>query len=101
MQGRNITRREVERRMKKLRNKRVTKMRVKDLINKLQEYDEDSEVVLGFYLKDQPNHFVYLADTCNVSYDGVIKEKLFNGKVVELMGYDHQFCSYVERKDER
>lgn len=86
--------------MKKLRNKRVIKMTVKDLKEKLNELDDESEVVLGFYLKDQPNHFVYLADVCVVSYDSVTKEKTFNSKIVELMGYDDRFCSYVEKKND-
>lgn len=86
--------------MKKLRNKRVIKLTVKDLKDKLDELDETSEVVLGFYLKDQPNHFVYLADVCEVGYDSVTKERTFNSKIVELMGYDDRFCTYVERKNE-
>lgn len=86
--------------MKKLRNKRVIKLTVKDLKEKLNELDDNSEVVLAFYLKDQPNHFVYLADVCNVSYDSVLKEKTFNSKIVELMGYDDRYCTYVERKDD-
>lgn len=86
--------------MKKLRNKRVIKLTVKDLKEKLNELDDESEVVLAFYLKDQPNHFVYLADVCNVSYDSVLKERTFNSKIVELMGYDDRYCTYVERKNE-
>ena len=75
-------------------------MTVKDLKEKLNELDDESEVVLAFYLKDQPNHFVYLADVCNVSYDSVLKEKTFNSKIVELMGYDDRYCTYMERKNE-
>ena len=85
--------------MKKLRTKRVIKLTVKDLKEKLNELDDESEVVLAFYLKDQPNHFVYLADVCNVSYDSVLKEKTFNSKIVELMGYDDRYCTYMERKE--
>ena len=85
--------------MKKLRNKRVYKLTVKELKEKLNEMNDDSEVVLGFYLKDQPNHFVYLADICEVSYDSVLKEKTYNSKVVELMGYDDRYCTYVEKRD--
>lgn len=85
--------------MKKLRNKRVIKLTVKDLKEKLNELDDESEVVLAFYLKDQPNHFVYLADVCNISYDSVLKEKTFNSKIVELMGYDDRYCTYMERKE--
>lgn len=85
--------------MKKLRNKRVIKLTVKDLKEKLSELDDNSEVILGFYLKDQPNHFVYLADICEVAYDSVLKEKTFNTKIVELMGYDDRYCTYMERKE--
>ena len=85
--------------MKKLRNKRVYKLTVKELKEKLNEMNDDSEVVLGFYLKDQPNHFVYLADICEVSYDSVLKERTYNSKVVELMGYDDRYCTYVEKRD--
>ena len=87
--------------MKKLRNRRVTKLTVGDLKKLLADKDDSEEVVLGFYLKDKPSHFVYLADVCEVAYDGVIKEKTFNSKVVELMGFDHDYCTYVERKDEQ
>ena len=86
--------------MKKLRNKRVVKLRVKDLKERLEDFDDESEVILGFYLKDQPNHFVYLADIVNVKYDGVIKERLYNSTIVELMGFDHDYATYVEKKDE-
>lgn len=80
--------------MKKLRNRKVRKLTVKDLKEKLDTLDDNSEVVLGFYLKDQPNNFVYLADVLDLKYDGVIKEKLFNSRVVELCGFDHQYCTY-------
>ena len=87
--------------MKKLRDKKVTKLTVKDLKKALKGLDDDSEVVLGFYLKDKPNHFVYLADVLNVKYDGVLKEKLFNNTVVELCGFDHDYCTYKEKKDDQ
>lgn len=86
--------------MKKLRNKRVYKLTVKELKEKLNEMNDDSEVVLGFYLKDQPNHFVYLADICEIGYDSVKKESTFNSKIVELMGYDDRYCSYMEKKND-
>ena len=86
--------------MKKLRHKRVVKLTVKDLKEKLKDLDDDLEVVLAFYLKDQPNHCVYLADILNVKYDGVIKEKLFNSSVVELCGFDDDYATYIEREDD-
>lgn len=88
--------------MKKLRNKRVTKLTVKDLKDALKGKDDDSEVILGFYLKDKPNHFVYLADVLELKYDGVVKEKLFNSTIIELCGYDHDYCTYIqERKNDK
>lgn len=87
--------------MRNIRNRRVVKLTVKDLKEQLKDADDDAEVVLGFYLKDKPNHFVYLAEVMtNLNYDGVIKERLFNTNVVELCGYDHEYCSYQSRKDE-
>ena len=86
--------------MKKLRNKRVRKLTVKDLKEKLDELPDDAEVVLGFYLKDQPNRFVYLAEVLELKYDGVIKEETYNSEIVELCGFDHRYCSYMENKDE-
>ena len=86
--------------MKKLRNKRVSKMTVKDLKKALKGIDDDTEVVLGFYMKDDGVHFGYLAETFNVAYDSVLKERLFNSKVLELACYSDKFCTYVERKDD-
>lgn len=84
--------------MKKLRNKRIVKMKVKDLKEQLKNCDDEDEVVLGFYLKDRPNHFTYLAKVSEIKYDGVIKERLYNTKVVELMGFDHDYSTYVEKR---
>lgn len=87
--------------MKKLRNKKVTKFTVGDLKNSLKGVPNDTEVVLAFYLKDEPNKAVYLADVMtNLKYDSVVKERLFNNNVVELIGYSHEFCTYVEKHDE-
>lgn len=87
--------------MKKLRNKRVIKLTVKDLKEQLKDKSDDAEVILGYYLKDKENHFVYLADVMELKYDSVIKEELYNSNVVELAGYDHEYCTYMERKDDR
>ena len=87
--------------MKNIRNKRVTKLKVKDLKKALRDVDDDAEVVIGLYLKDEPIRFCYLADIFgNMKFDSVIKEKLFNTSLVELVGYDDEYCTYVERKDD-
>lgn len=87
--------------MKNIRNKRVTKLKVKDLKKALKDVDDDAEVVIGLYLKDEPIRFCYLADIFgNMKFDSVIKEKLFNTSLVELVGYDHEYATYVERRDE-
>jgi len=86
--------------MKKLRNKRVTKMNVGDLKNLLKDIDDDVEIVLGFYMKDDGVHFGYLAESFHVGYDSVLKERLFNSKVLELACYSDDYCTYMERKDE-
>ena len=86
--------------MKNIRNIRVTKLKVKDLKKALKDVDEESEVVIGLYRKDEPVEFCYLADVfANMKYDSVVKEKLFNTTLVELVGYDDKYCTYVERKD--
>ena len=87
--------------MKNIRNKRVTKLRVKDLKKALKDVDDDSEVVIGLYRKDEPVEFCYLADVfASMKFDSVTKEKLFNTTLVELVGYDHDYCTYVERNDD-
>ena len=83
--------------MKKLLNKRVTKMTVKDLKDKLEEYDDDLDVVLCFLMKDESVHYCYLAQVLNLKYDGVIKEKTAT-PVVELNGFKHEYCTYKERE---
>lgn len=87
--------------MKNIRNKRVTKLRVKDLKKALRDVDDDAEVVIGLYLKDEPIRFCYLADIFgNMKFDSVIKEKLFNTSLVELVGYDHEYATYVEKSND-
>lgn len=87
--------------MKNLRNKRYTKLNAGDLKKALKDVDDDTEVVIGLYRKDDPVEFAYLGDIYNeMKFDSVIKEKLFNATVVELVGYDHEYSTYVERKDE-
>ena len=87
--------------MKNIRNKRVTKLRVKDLKRALRDVDDDAEVVIGLYLKDEPIRFCYLADIFgNMKFDSVIKERLFNTTLVELVGYDHEYCTYVEKSND-
>lgn len=84
--------------MKKLRNKKVTKMTVGDLKKSLKPISDDKEVVLGFYMKEKGVHFVYLADVlANMGYDSVIKSK---SSVVELCGFDNDYADYMEREDE-
>ena len=84
--------------MKKLLNKKVTKMTVGDLKKSLKNVDNDKEIVLGFYMKDKGVHFCYLADILtDIKYDGVLKEK--SSGMVELMGYNDEYCTY-EVKDE-
>lgn len=88
--------------MKKLLNKKVVKMSVKDLKKRLKDADDDSEVVLTFYMKDRGLYSVYLAEVLtDLKYDAVIKESLYNSKVCELAGFNHDDCTYVEKHDEK
>ena len=90
--------------MKKgLLNKRVRKLTVRELKNALKDADDDSEVVLGFYMSvGNGVHFGYLADVFkDMKYDSVLKEKLNDSKVVELACYQHEYSTYVERKDDK
>ena len=86
--------------MNKLLNKRVTKKTVKDLKKSLRKVDGEKEVVLAFYYKGEVHH-VYLAEISpNLKYDGVTGEKLNDSSVVELCGFDDEFCNYLEKRDE-
>jgi hypothetical protein len=77
-------------------------MTVKDLKKKLEEADDDSEVVLTFYMKEKGLYSVYLADVhSTIGYDAVTKEKLYNTKVCELSGFNHDDCTYVEKRDDK
>ena len=81
--------------MKKLLGKQVKKLTVKDLKNALKDADDESEVVLGFYMKDEGLHYVYLADVfTHMTYDSVLKEKLYDSRVCELSGFNHKDCIY-------
>lgn len=86
--------------MKNLRNKRVTKLTVGDLKKALKGINNDAEVVIGLYRKDEPVEFCYLADVfANMKFDSVIKDRLFDASVVELVGYDHKYCTYIPKGD--
>ena len=88
--------------MKKLLNKRVTKMSVKDLKEKLKDADDDSDVVLTFYMKNEGLYSVYLAEVyTGIGYDAVLKEHLYDNKVCELAGFNHKDCTYLEKKNEK
>ena len=87
--------------MKNLMNKRVRKLTVKDLKEKLKDVDDDTEVVLGFYNLTDGVHFGYLAEVfANMKYDSVLKEQLTDAVVVELACYEHQYSKYLEKNDE-
>ena len=86
--------------MKKFLNKRVVKLKVKDLREKLKEADDESDVVLTFYMKDEGLYSVYLAEVySNIGYDAVVKDHLYEGKICELAGFNHKECQYVENKE--
>lgn len=88
--------------MKNLRNKRVTKLTVGDLKKALKGINNDTEVVIGLYRKDEPVEFCYLADVfANMGYDSVIKDRLFDASVVELVGYDHKYATYVQKQGDK
>ena len=86
--------------MDRLLNKRIVKQTVKDLKEKLEDADDDAEVVLAFYLKDGERHICcYLGEVLTtLKYDGVIGERLENSTVVELGGFDDRYCTYMEKK---
>ena len=81
--------------IKKITNKRVRKLKVKDLKKKLEEADDESDVVLGFYMRDKGMYFVYLSEILTtLPYDSVLKEKQ-SDYVCELSGYNHEECTYI------
>ena len=87
--------------MRNIRNRRVVKKTVGDLKKELKGIPDDTEVVLAFYLKDKPNEVCYLGEISpNLKYDGVLKEKLYDNTVVELAGFDHRYCAYIEKEDD-
>lgn len=82
--------------MAKLLNRKVRKLTVKDLKQRIRKMDDDSEVVLTFYMKDEGLYSVYLAEVLSMKYDGVLKESLSENMVCELAGFNHKYCTYVE-----
>lgn len=87
--------------MKKLLNKRIIKQTVGDLKKSLKDVDDDKEVILAFYFKDEGVHHAYLGEiSVDLKYDGVTKEKLIDSSVVELASFHPDYCQYVERKDD-
>ena len=88
--------------MKKFLSKRVVKMKVKDLKKRLKDADDESDVVLTFYMKNEGLYSVYLAEVLtDLKYDAVVKESLYNTKVCELAGFNDKDCTYVEKRDDR
>lgn len=86
--------------MKNIRNKRVRKLTVGDLKKALKGKDDDTEIVLSMYIKDNPNVSVYLAEVYGyMKYDHVTNGRLFEESIVELVGFDHDYCTYVEKND--
>ena len=78
-----------------LLNQKVKKLTVKDLKEALSNVDDDTEIVLGFYRKHDGVYFGYLAEVLsNMKYDSVVKEQLNESKVVELVCYDDEYCTY-------
>ena len=88
--------------MTKLLNKKVVKQTVGDLKEAIKDLDDDTEVVCAFYFKKEGVHHAYLGEIYpNMKYDGVIKEKVFNGSVLELASFHPNYCTYVERKNDK
>ena len=86
--------------MDKLLNQRVVKMKVKDLKKALEDADDESDVVLSFMLYDKGRESVYLAEAyTHMKYDPVLKERVFDDVVVELLGFTDEYSTYVERKE--
>lgn len=83
---------------KKFQNKLVNKKNVDDLRKSLKDLDGGKDIILAFYYKGKVHH-VYLAEIMtDLKYDGVIKETLESSSVVELTGFDDDFCKYGEEK---
>ena len=82
--------------MGKLLNKKVKKMTVKDLKKALRKCDDESEVILTFYMKNEGLYSVYLAEIyTNIGRDAVLKESLTDSRVCELAGFNHKECEYI------
>ena len=83
--------------IKKLLDKKVKKMTVKDLKKTLKDADDNSEVILTFYMKDEGLYSVYLAEVYScIGRDAVLKEQLNDSRVCELAGFNHKECTYIE-----
>ena len=79
--------------------KKVVKKTVGDLKKELKDLDDDLEIILSFYLKENGVESVYLAEVDgHMKYDSVIKEKLNDTTIVELSGFTDKYCKYVEKK---
>ena len=77
-------------------------MKVKDLKKRLKDADDESDVVLTFYMKDEGLYSVYLAEVyAGIGYDAVTKESLYNSKICELAGFNDKDCVYVEKKNDK
>lgn len=86
--------------MKNLRSKRVVKLKVGDLKEALVDINDDTDVVLGFYMKDKGVHYGYLATIhTDLKYDSVIQNRV-DSSVVELSCFNDDYCNYVEREDD-
>ena len=81
--------------MKHLLTKKVKKLTVKDLKKALKDADDDSDVILTFYMKNEGLYSVYLAEVyTNIGRDAVLKESLVDWRVCELAGFNHKECEY-------
>lgn len=81
--------------IKRITNKRVRKLKVKDLKEKLKEADDESDVILTFYMSGEGLYSVYLSEILTIlPYDSVLKEKQ-SDYVCELSGYNHEECTYI------
>ena len=82
-------------------NKKVVKHTVGDLKKALKDVPDDKEVVLSFMCYNKGKYAVYLADVfANMKYDAVIKQRLVDDNVVELIGYIDEYSMYVEKNEE-